>query len=84
MKFLRFIGRVLRWLWWQIDWVIYYRMTIWDRNAYDASLSRGMRHVEAKPGFLYNSTLVTFDPTRPPYRNFLNYKEYMELKRDGK
>ena len=68
----------LKFLWRNIQWIIYYRATIWDRMAYNEGVRRKMhcRHIRVIGPQMTQE--VQFFPGIAPQRNFRTYKEFVE------
>ena len=74
MKYLR---SILNFIGSHISWIIYHRMTIWDRMAYDQALIRGMHCTHVRVIGPQMTQEVRFHPGVKPSRNFMTYKEFM-------
>lgn len=66
-----------KFLWRNIQWIIYYRATIWDRMAYNEGVRRGMhcRHLRVIGPQMTQE--VQFFPGIAPKRNFRTYLEFI-------
>jgi hypothetical protein len=70
--------RLGRWLLRHIEWVIYYRLTIWERMAYDQGVLKGMHCVHVKVVGPQMTQIVQYFPGREPVRQFATYREFMD------
>lgn len=68
MKVLKFIGKTLL-------WILYFLITLKDRNLYLKAQVKGMECVDVSSGLLADT--YEYNPRNPPQeRNYLTWKQY--------
>lgn len=64
-----------------LKYFVYFLITVEERNNYLQSEIKGYKCTHSKDDslFLYGSARIYyFDPSKPPERNYLTFKEYKE------